>query len=384
LLDIARANWLVVADADAGADSADGVALERLLERDRQPWFSGARAPAQMLFTSGSSGVPKAVMLSHESLLAAALECADSIGLRADDVQMTTVPFTHAYGQNRGLNATLYAGASIAPVFEDDLGRRIAALKRVEPTVLLSMAGFFGFLAFSKQDLGTRLRVAVAGAAPLPVPVMERFQSRYGIPLLTTYGLTEFLIISCQRLADRRTSGTVGYPSRGVDVRIVDDEGNGVAPGVQGRILVRGCLAMDGYLGLPDKKVSADGWLDTEDIGILDADGLRVLGRASSFIKRSGYKVYPSEIQNCLASHPDVIDVAVAKFTSMLGGEELAVEVVLEPDTATSVDDLLQYCRDRLPPYKVPARCVQVEAIPRLPSGKPDLVRIGRTASGHA
>lgn len=376
LFQISRANWLL----EPCTMDGELCSLKALLPRDET--FIPEDRVAQLLFTSGSSGVPKAVILTHDSLIAAAIECADSIGLKPDDVQMTTVPFSHAYGQNRGLNATMFAGAAIAPVFEDDLGSRISALNRIRPTVLLSMAGFYGFLAFSKQDLGGRLRVAIAGAAPLPEAVLTRFENLYGFPLMTTYGLTEFLLISCQRLFDRRTPGTVGYPSRGVSIRIVGEDGNLLAPGEQGRILVRGCLAMKGYLGSADKKLSEDGWLDTEDIGVLDDTGLRVLGRASSFIKRSGYKVYPAEVQNCLADHPDVVDLAVAKYVSMLGGEELAVEIVLKKTSDTTTDDLLQFCRDRLPAYKVPAKFMKVQTISRLPSGKPDLVRIGRLAAG--
>lgn len=376
LLDVARANWMLRADGEASG----GFAFEALRERDAPGWFPGDRLPAQLLFTSGSSGVPKAVMLSHEALLAAGIECADSLRLRADDVQMTTVPFWHAYGQNRGLTATLFAGASIAPVFEDDLSLRVASLRRLDPTVLLSMASFYGFLAFSKQRLGSRLRVAVAGAAPLPTPVMEKFHRLYDFPLLTTYGLTEYLLISCQRLDDPRTPGGVGFPTRGTDIRIVDDEGRSLPPGEAGRIVVRGCYAMEGYLGTPDKIMSADGWLDTEDIGTLDHTGLRILGRASAFIKRSGYKVYPAEIQNLLARHPEVVDVAVAKYMSVLGSEELAAELVLKDGAPTTADDILGYCRDNLPDYKVPSKCRIVASIPKLPSGKPDLVGIGKAA----
>jgi long-chain acyl-CoA synthetase len=375
LLEVSQANWLV------SAENGDQLSVERLECSNANSWPTGIREPAQLLFTSGSSGVPKAVILGHEAIMAAAIECADSLALSPNDIQMTTVPFWHAYGQNRGLNATLFAGASIAPVFDDDLSLRIAELKRIQPTVLLSMASFYGFLAYYRRPLGNHLRVAVAGAAPLPTSVQTKFEELYGIPLMTTYGLTEFLLISCQRLADDRSRGGVGYPCRGVEIRIIDENGEEVKPGESGQILVRGCHAMEGYLGTPDKKVSLDGWLDTEDIGTLDQTGLRVLGRASAFIKRSGYKVYPIEIQNVVSKHPDVVDVAVAKFTGSLGDEDLAVEVVLRDGSEVDIADLLDYCRAHLPDYKIPAKCRLVEDIPRLPSGKPDLVTIGKRAT---
>lgn len=372
LLEVAQAKWLVSAEQGAS------LAVERRQDEGSDAWPAGIREPAQLLFTSGSSGVPKAVILSHEALVAAAIECADSLSLRPDDVQMTTVPFWHAYGQNRGLNATLFAGASIAPVFEDDLSLRIATLKRIRPTVLLSMASFYGFLAFYRRPLGDRLRVAVSGAAPLPTPVQEKFEELYGVPLMTTYGLTEFLLISCQRLVDERFRGGVGYPCRGVEVRITDEAGEDVSPGEPGRILVRGCQTMEGYLGSSDKKVSTDGWLDTEDIGALDDKGLRVLGRESAFVKRSGYKVYPMEVQNVISQHPEVVDVAVAKSVGLFGDEDLVAEVVVKEDSETSAEDLLEYCKAYLPDYKVPSRCRLVANVPRLPSGKPNLLAIGR------
>ncbi|HEX7936061.1 MAG TPA: class I adenylate-forming enzyme family protein [Paraburkholderia sp.] len=208
LLEVSRANWRV----EIAADGTRATTVTALEAPDSAPWYPGAQPPAQLLFTSGSSGKPKAVMLTQESLLAASLECANSVNLTSADVQLTTVPFWHAYGQNRGLSATLYAGACIAPVFDDDLSKRLATLERIEPTVLLSMASFYGFLAFSKRSLGTRIRAAVSGAAPLPEPIKERFEKLYGIPLLRTYGLTEFLLISCERLGDRRTPAWRGLP----------------------------------------------------------------------------------------------------------------------------------------------------------------------------
>jgi long-chain acyl-CoA synthetase len=377
LLDVSRANWIVTVRSDE-TRTFEATPLE---QRDTERWYPKDEPPAQLLFTSGSSGKPKAVMLAHDSLLAASLECANSINLTSSDVQLTTVPFWHAYGQNRGLTATLYMGACVAPVFEDDLARRLAALQTIQPTVLLSMASFYGFLAYAKKSLGSRIRVAVSGAAPLPEPIKEKFQNLYGIPLLRTYGLTEFLLISCERLGEPRCPGGVGFPARGVDVRVVDETEKSVAKNEAGRILVRGIPAMQGYLGRPDKRTTEDGWLDTEDIGILDDDGLHVLGRASSFVKRSGYKVYPIEVQTVLAAHPDVIDVAVVPFRSALGTEELAAEVVLKATAESVAEDLLQFCRERMPDYKVPSRCTIVSAISKLPSGKPDLVQISKDAA---
>lgn len=377
LLEVSRANWIVT----IGTDRLRTVVAIELEPRDTTYWYPKDEPPAQLLFTSGSSGKPKAVMIAHDSLLAASLECANSVNLTSNDVQMTTVPFWHAYGQNRGLTATLYIGACVAPVFEDDLAYRLAALRTVQPTVLLSMASFYGFLAYSERSLGSRIRVAVSGAAPLPEPIKEKFQNLYGVPLLRTYGLTEFLLISCERLGETRVPSGVGFPARGVEVQIVDDKENCVPSSEAGRILVRGIPAMQGYLGRPDKHTTSDGWLDTEDIGILDNDGLRVLGRASSFVKRSGYKVYPIEIQTILAAHPDVIDVAVVPFHSALGTEELAAEVVLKSTAESTADDLLQFCREHMPDYKVPSRCTIVSTISKLPSGKPDLVRISKAAA---
>lgn len=377
LLLVGQASWLLK-EPDAFSDS---VAIERVASVDpAQSTVGYGRLPAQLLFTSGSSGEPKAVVLSHESLLAAAIECADSINLKPSDIQMTTVPFTHAYGQNRGLNATLFAGASVAPIFDDDLAVRLAAFKSIKPTVLFSVAGFYGFLSFAQRDLGGNLRVAVSGAAPVPLPVLERFEKSYRIPLLTTYGLTEFTLISCQRLNEQRSIGTVGYPCRGVEIKILDESGDEVDSGSEGRILVRGCHVMEGYLGQKADNITIDGWLDTGDLGALDHRGLRISGRASSFIKKSGFKVFPIEIQNCLSEHPEVVDVAVAKTDALLGSEDLVVEVVLKPGSTANELDLIEYCKDRLPPYKVPALCRRVESIPRLASGKPDLVEISKRA----
>jgi len=330
--------------------------------------------PAELLFTSGSSGIPKAVMLSHTTLVGAAIESCDSVKLRAEDVLFTTVPFWHAYGQNRGLLSTIYAGASVILAMEDDFSSRIDLLKKSKPSVVVSMPNFYGLLCYMKDALSESVRVCLSGAAALAPSIQKKFEESHGIPLLVTFGLTECQLFTCQRIDAARPMGSVGQPIRGVKIKIVDDQKKELALGEPGTILVKGHNVMLGYFGGVDKSISEDGWLDTEDIGKLDESGsLYILGRNSQFIKRSGYKVYPIEIQNFLLEHSDVVDAGVCKNSSLLGGEDLAVFIVLRGGSIETSETILQHCKDKLPAYKTPLECKVVDEIKRLPSGKPDL-----------
>ncbi len=373
MLDISKVHWILSSEKC----SAGSIHAKRVRPYEYTEALSEGVIPAQFLFTSGSTGAPKAVMLSHQTLLCAAIESVDSIRLTPEDIQLTTVPFWHAYGQNRGLLSTVYSGASIVPIFEDDIKAKLFALKNIDPTILISMPSFYGLLSGIKPILGQRLRLAISGAAPLAPAIRKRFEQIYNVPLMTSYGLTECQVIACMRLDIERPLGAVGYPIRGVHLRLIGEDGKEVNSGQQGRVLVKGHNVMMGYFERDNEKVIMDGWFDTQDIGKIDETGaLHLVGRESTFIKRSGIKVYPIEIQNFLINHPNIIDATVTRYINSIGSEELMVQVVLQAESTLDESDLLKYCEDNLPPYKVPLKYKIVPKISQLASGKPDVSKI--------
>jgi long-chain acyl-CoA synthetase len=332
---------------------------------------------AEILFTSGSSGKPKGVMLTHSNILMNAIESVQALALTHKDIQYATVPLAHAFGQNRAVICSVYTGATVHAASRLDMRRKIACIERVNPTVIIGLPSYYSMLVASKPVL-PRLRAAVSASAPLSPSTQEKFEAIYGVPILVGYGLSECSpVIATQTLDMPRVAGSVGRAIRGVEIRIVDEDGNVVEPGNPGSIRVRGHNVMKGYYGLPPGEgFDESGWFMTGDIGKMDAEGnLFLLGRETGFIKRFGYKVFPIEIQNVLLSHPGVLDAAAVIIHRQVTGEDLIAYVKPAAEAKITQTDLIEFCKQKLAFYKVPSRIDIVEEIPALPSGKPLIVQ---------
>lgn len=353
----------------------------------------GAAQTAALLYTTGTTGQPKGVMLSHRSLLFIAAVSSRLRGLQARDRAWGVLPISHVYGLASVMLGTLYAGACLylCPRFQPAL--LLQALERDRLTILQGVPGMYARLLESLptrgQRLATQLRFIYAGGSPLTPSLKAEVEQLFGLPLHNGYGLTESApTISQTRLDQPRADTSVGMPIPGVETRIVDNDGADVAPGVPGELWVRGPNVMLGYYREPGLSAAAmrpGGWLNTGDIARREADGaLFIAGRTKEVIIRSGFNVYPLEVETVLNAHPGVTQSAVVGRDAADGNEEVVAYVELDPRHSATLDELHRYLADALAPYKRPADIIAMAALPAAASGKILKNQLRQMAQGAA
>lgn len=329
-------------------------------------------ADALLVFSSGTTGLPKAVRHTHDSLGAAVRHWRDALRLTAADRMQVMTPPSHILGLLNILTA-LHVGARLRLHRRFDVDVMLHSIETDRITVEMAVAPIALALAahpdLESVDLSS-LRFIVWGATPVTVAVAETVTRRAGVRWVPAYGSSELPVIACSALDDP-VLDTVGRPVPGVDVQVVDAEtGAPVAAGQVGEIRVRSDSLMVGYLPAEaTAEVLCDGWFRTGDIGFLDGDGwLRITDRAKEMIKVRGFQVAPAEIEAVLHAHPAVIDCGVFGVPDPADGEAIVAAVALsEPVGETELAELVG---GRLASYKRPHRVVVVSEIPRLPSGK--------------
>ncbi len=337
-------------------------------------------APALVLYTSGSTGRPRGVVQTFRNIAANSRSIVAYLGLGPEDRVMAILPFHYCYGRSL-LQTHLLVGGS---VFVDP--------RFMFPRVVMEAIGSEGCTGFAgvpmtfeiirrEVDLGTvrmeRLRYLTQAGGPMrPDPIRWARGAFAPASLFVMYGQTE----ATARLAflpperGEEKLGSIGLPIPGVELRVVDEEGRELPTGEVGHLVARGENVTRGYLDAPEDNAAIlrDGWLWTGDLARRDADGfLWLVGRAKEILKIGGYRVSPVEIEQVLAAHPAVAEVAVVGAEDPVQGEVAVAYVVTRPGASFSEQDLRRFCRDRLPPYKVPTRVVAIDAIPRNTSGKP-------------
>jgi len=338
---------------------------------------------SDLVFTSGTTGHPKGAMTTHGQSLRTFATWSEVVGLRAGDRYLIVNPFFHTFGYKAGILACLMAGATMVPepVFDVDV-----VLQRVSDERISVLPGpptiFQSILDHPKRDaydLAT-LRLVVTGAAVVPVELVEALWSDLGIDtVLTAYGLTEATgtVTMCRRGDSAAViSATSGRAIPDVEVRVVDAEGDAVASGGAGEILVRGYTVMSGYFCDPDATaaaIDAAGWLHTGDVGFLDGGGnLTITDRLKDMYVSGGFNVYPAEVEAVLRRHPGVGQVAVIGVPDHRMGEVgLAVVVpTAGADPSALGDELPDLAREQLANFKVPRRVEVVDVLPTNASGK--------------
>jgi long-chain acyl-CoA synthetase len=338
---------------------------------------------AVLLFTAGTAGQPKAAMLTHGNLAANVRQVLDHPGLalRSDDVGLGVLPVFHVFGLSVGLGVTLAAGGSIVMIEHFDPAESIRQVREHAVTVVAGVpAMYVAWLALPEaeapSDAFAPVRLAVSGAAALPSDVAVGFRDRFGLVVHEGYGLTEASpIVTTSALGTEvPRPGSIGPPLPGVDVRLVDVDGADVLAGDPGEIWVRGPNVFPGYWRDPQataRALTADGWLRTGDIAVLDDTGaLSLVDRSKDLVIVSGFNVYPAEVEDVLLDHPDVAEAAVVGESHSRTGEAVVAFVVAEPGRTPTADELGAHCARSLARYKCPARVEVVDALPRSFAGK--------------
>ena len=335
---------------------------------------------SDILFTSGTTGRSKGVMSAHRQSLAVARAWARCGQLSSDDRYLVSNPFFHSFGFKAGILACLVSGAAIVPQRVYDPERTLALVESERITVLPGPPTIYQTIldhpGRAARDLSS-LRLAVTGAATVPVALVERMRRELSFEaVLTAYGLTEAVVATmCVPGDDPRTVATTsGRAAAGFEVRIAEADGNQAKPGEQGEILLRGPNLMLGYLDDPAATraaIDAEGWLHTGDVGRLDDGGyLTITDRLKDMYICGGFNVYPAEVEQALARLDGVAESAVIGVPDARLGEVGRAYVMTRPGHALDEAAVLAFCRERLANYKVPRQVVFRDALPRNPGGK--------------
>jgi fatty-acyl-CoA synthase len=358
-------------DWDRFCASGDGGSLQEV----------NPASPAQILYTSGTTGRPKAAVLTHRGLTNNARLAAEAIGMRAGEAFVSAMPLFHVAGCGLitlGLAQTLGTHV-LMPGFDPALSFELIEAYRGASIggVTTMLTALLGHPSRTKHDLSS-VRYALSGGAMVPAELVRQVEAAFGVPFVITLGQTEAsCCITMTRVGDTAAdrAETLGRPLPQTEVKITDTKtGQTVPCGTVGEICTRGYLIMDGYLGDPDATraaVDRDGWLHTGDLGSMDPRGYCCIqGRIKEMIIRGGENIYPREIEAVLLSHPAVTGAAVVGIPDRFWGEAVGAAISASAAAPATGAELAGFCRARLAAYKVPVRWLFTDAFPLTATGK--------------
>jgi fatty-acyl-CoA synthase len=363
------------------SQAEDVISWHYLLDNAVSPSFPAVDPgePAAIVHTLGSSGHPRGALLTHSGMVRNAAVVAASLACTPDDVFLGSVPFTNAYGITPTILACMVAAARLVCLPRYHPGKALRLIEEAGVTVHHGVPTIFSMElnhpSFRPGNCSS-LRTGIMSGAPCPPELVQRVREEMGCDLLLAYGLTEASpSVTITRFGDGPVTSTetVGRPHEGVEVKVIDTEGEALPHGEEGELCVRGYNVMLGYWD--DEEASAqvlgeDGWLRTGDLATIDRDGpIRIVGRKDEVINRAGFKVHPGTVEMVLRSHPGVKEAAVVGVPDLIYGELSFACVVRRPDTVLTSESLLGFAIERLADYARPDRVIFFDALPRRGSG---------------
>jgi len=365
--------------AQGGSRGQGFIPLEELLvdkgvfhpypTRDDDTWA--------IIYTSGTTGHPKGAMLTHYNLANNAMTLANMRSTDPHDVVFGVLPLFHIYGQTSAFNSSIYLGLTIQLWPHFNAEELFSAIEEEESSILIAVPTIFNRLAELADVRPPRrsgLRFCVSGGASLPVEVLRRFEDRFHSIIYEGYGLTECSPVCVENPFGRQTRpGSIGLAIPGFEARIVNDQDEDVSIGAVGELIIRGPGVMKGYLNQPEATAETlrGGWLHTGDLARMDEERyIYIVDRKKEMIIRGGYNVYPREIEEILYAHPDVLEAAVVGVPHPDLGEEVTAVVVLRQGACATPEELRQFVKERVAPYKYPRRIQLVKELPKSHTGK--------------
>ncbi|MDN4525421.1 AMP-binding protein [Fictibacillus fluitans] len=335
-----------------------------------------------MQYTSGTTGFPKGVMLTHNNILGNAHRLAAAMKLTCDDRLCIPVPFFHCFGCVIGTLTAVSAGATMVPVVQFNPKEVLETVEKEKCTALHGVPTMFiaelNHEEFESYHLGS-LRTGVMAGSTCPIEVMKSVIDKMGMSEITiAYGQTETSPVFTQTVPDdpiEKRVETVGKPHPGVDVKVIDPvTGERLKAGMQGELCTRGYHVMKGYYKMPEATASAidpEGWLHTGDLAVMDNDGyVAITGRLKDMIIRGGENIYPREVEEFLYSHPSILDVQVIGVPDEKYGEKVAACVQLKEGKLLAKEELVDYCQGKISKFKIPEHIFIMNEYPMTASGK--------------
>jgi long-chain acyl-CoA synthetase len=332
---------------------------------------------AVILYTSGTTGQPKGAELTHANLKRNAEVSSKLVDLSHEDVALGALPLFHSFGQTCTMNAVVATGAMMTQLPRFDPAKALEIIQRDKATIFQGVPTMYNAILHSdkRDEFDTSsLRACMSGGSAMPGELMRNFEDAFDTKILEGYGLSETSpVASFNHLDPDRKPGSIGTPIEGVEMKLVDDDGNDVGEGEVGEIVVRGHNVMKGYWQREDATRAAikDGWFYTGDMGKIDDDGyFFIVDRKKELIIRGGYNVYPREIEEVLYEHPAVQEAAVVGIANEDMGEEVAAAVVLKKGEHVTESDLRAFVKERVASYKYPRKIWFADELPKGPTGK--------------
>ncbi len=367
---------------DAGAELIDVQPgeFEKLLggvEPDPEVVERDGSDTAVILYTSGTTGQPKGAELTHDNLRRNVEIASELFDISGDDVVFGGLPLFHSFGQTCALNACVRAGGTLTLLPRFDPEKALEVIQRDKVTVFEGVPTMYGALLNhpKRGDYDTStLRVCASGGAAMPGEVMRGFEDAFDCKVLEGYGLSETSPVASFNHPDReRKVGSIGTPIDGVEMKVVDDDGNDLDQGEVGEIVIKGHNVMKGYYNRADATAESikDGWFYTGDMAKIDEEGyFFIVDRKKDMIIRGGYNVYPREVEEVLYEHPKVREVAVIGMPHDELGEEVGAAVALKEGEELDVEELKAFVKEEVANYKYPRRIWLVDDLPKGPTGK--------------
>jgi long-chain acyl-CoA synthetase len=337
---------------------------------------NSATEVAVLQYTGGTTGIPKAAMLTHRNLVANALQCQAWFNIAANEreILLASIPYFHVYGMTVAMTYPLIAGATIVLETRPDVDEILKLINKYHPTQFPGVPSLYNAINHhpkrDQYDLRS-IRICLSGSAPLPLEVAKQFEAETGGSLVEGYGLSETSPVThANPIQGERRAGSVGLPVPDTEEQVVDLEtGKKVLPPLEkGELCVRGPQVMLGYYHQPTETaaVLSDGWFKTGDIAYLDADGYCfIVDRKKDLIDVGGFKVYPREVEEVLFQHPAVADAAAVGVPDAALGEVVHAFVVKKPGATVTAEELIQFVRERIAHYKAPRVIEFRTALPR-------------------
>jgi long-chain acyl-CoA synthetase len=342
----------------------------------------GPADPAVIIYTSGTTGTPKGAVLSHIGLYMNADIPGRLFEFAEEDVAIVALPLFHVFALSSIMNTCVLLGGTMTLVPRFDPRAVLQLMQRDRVTVFMGVPTMYIALlqAIDAADAGdydlASLRVAVSGGAPIPAEVIDAFESRFGVPILEGYGLSESSSTATFNISvTERKVYSVGKPIWGTSLQIWDEESRPLPPGADhvGEVVLRGMNIMTGYYDNPEAtaKAFAGGWFHTGDLGYVDEDGfLFIVDRIKDLIIRGGYNVYPREVEEVLYAHPAVAEAAVIGVPDPKMGEEVRAIVAVKPGQSVTEAELIEFVKERAAAYKYPRAIEFRDSLPKGATGK--------------
>ncbi|MDX1938708.1 MAG: acyl-CoA synthetase [Flavihumibacter sp.] len=344
-----------------------------------------AERRAMILYTSGTTNLPKGVVTTHANLQAQITTLVTAWQWSSNDKIVCILPLHHVHGIVNVVSCALWSGASCRFLPEFDAAALFSLFKSgvltlfmAVPTIYFKLISYYEALPAAEQKELTiamqQFRLMVSGSAALPVTVMEKWKTISSHTLLERYGMTEIGMAISNPYNGERKAGYVGLPLPGVQIRLADENYNDAPADQPGEILVKGANVFNEYWNKPEatkKEFTADGWFKTGDMAVLGNGYYRIMGRSSvDIIKSGGYKISALEIEEVLRTHPQIKDCAVVGLENEEWGELVAAAVVAHNNDAIDTTALNTWIRERMPAYRVPRKYILVKELPRNAMGK--------------